>query len=456
MQEISSTKEIWVVGHKHSNADKSFSWVEKKDNITDADVIIIDMGTLPTAVELEEKSRSYVIKQMSDAVGHILYGGDSKKMADRINEQRNIHHNCVDRWLETLHDNIEDKIRGGGHVILLLDPEEWITEVYPDYDSIIPFEIHQYDVERKNKIHYSSKHYLKEYLRYVKAANYELDVSEMTSQAELEFQKDLMIKDNSKKYLGGEYVYHGEDYLGHLTLLPAPEASNSEQAIDKIISSFKADASDQPPSWTENIEITGMDKIVADIEGLQLQKETIDEKIVRLDSQKNNLAKYHDLLFSSGWQLEEAVKNAFRLIGFDEIRKNRGNVCEDWIIDLNSIQDVSFGLLEVKGKGAKTDMKDMAQCHKWVEDYVQMEPSVSSKGIFVSNQFRWETYPESKEQRRRFEPNELEYATKREICIIPAYVLFETVNAILKGQEITRNKIEDSIFNTNGLLKSIL
>ena len=116
---------------------------------------------------------------------------------------------------------------------------------------------------------------------------------------------------------------------------------------------------------------------------------------------------------------------------------------------------MKFGVIEVKGKEAKTNMADIGKCHKWVEDYLHMEPSVNTKGIFVSNQFRWESFPEFKNQKKRFEPNELEYAGKREICIIPTYVLFEATNKVLKGQSPNRDMAEQKIFSRNGILESI-
>ena len=58
--------------------------------------------------------------------------------------------------------------------------------------------------------------------------------------------------------------------------------------------------------------------------------------------------------FSTGTQLEESVKQAFSLLGFEEIDKKRGNECEDWIIDLKFSQEVEFGVMEVKGRKTKT------------------------------------------------------------------------------------------------------
>ena len=101
-------------------------------------------------------------------------------------------------------------------------------------------------------------------------------------------------------------------------------------------------------------------------------------------------------------------------------------------------------------------MSDIGQCHKWVEDYLHMSPSVKTKGIFVSNQFRLQKFPESKTQRKRFEPNELDYAQKREICIISTYVLFEAVNLVLEGELLDRSTVEEKILSANGILETML
>ena len=77
------------------------------------------------------------------------------------------------------------------------------------------------------------------------------------------------------------------------------------------------------------------------------------------------------------------------------------------------------------------------------------------KGIFIPNQFRLEKYPDSQSNRLHFEPNEIDYSEKRDICIIPSCVLFESVKKILNGKSPNRKKIEEQIINTKGILKEI-
>ena len=43
-------------------------------------------------------------------------------------------------------------------------------------------------------------------------------------------------------------------------------------------------------------------------------------------------------------------------------------------------------------------------------------------------------YPKSQQERLRFEPNELEYAEAKDICIIPSCALFEAAKRALDGE----------------------
>ena len=92
----------------------------------------------------------------------------------------------------------------------------------------------------------------------------------------------------------------------------------------------------------------------------------------------------------------------------------------------------------------------------WVDDYARQSPPISAKGIFVANQYRWEKYPESKTKRKLFGPEEIELAVSRGICIIPTCLLFEAVKKVLEGHKPDRDKIEQVIFDTNGVLDSLL
>jgi hypothetical protein len=77
------------------------------------------------------------------------------------------------------------------------------------------------------------------------------------------------------------------------------------------------------------------------------------------------------------------------------------------------------------------------------------------KGIFICNQYRLNPYPKSKDDRIRFEPNELDYADTRRICVMPSFVLFEAVKSVLSGNVKTIANLEEIIAKTNGVLLNL-
>ncbi len=164
---------------------------------------------------------------------------------------------------------------------------------------------------------------------------------------------------------------------------------------------------------------------------------------------------YEKLIWSGGNLLEILIKDAFYTLGFKEIKEGRAKNLEDFVIDFKAGGPPFLGIIEVKSSYKRTSLADISQCNKWVEDYF-IEFNTPSKGIFIPNQYIAEPYPESKYKRMHFEPNELDYARKRDICIIPACEIFDAVYEILIGNaKINREYIENKILSTSGLCKLI-
>ena len=192
----------------------------------------------------------------------------------------------VNDWIHTLIRNMENKVLGGGHVILLLHSHDQPMLVYPEYHNLLPFRAKIRNGEIRNKIIFG-EHYLKEYLNYVKHVNY---VLEHCLPGGLTLTYDSTMVDNSDQLLGVEYAYMYENQLGHLTLLPSAVASGDGESITKIVSNFKKNTYEPPPTWIENIQIAKMNEIVKEIERLQTETNTINVTIKKLESKKIFLA----------------------------------------------------------------------------------------------------------------------------------------------------------------------
>ena len=430
-----TTKQIWLIGGKNSNADKAFLWTEDIPDVTDADTVIIDLRTFPP-----EPTRDHPLPFMPS------YGQDPSPwwIEDRIFG-----------WKRNIMNNLHDKIYSGGHVIFLLHFNP-VSE-YLCNQGLIPCRVNITKTPSRAMLP-NNKHQFAKYLECVNHTNVKIlflptIVIDDPESIQPLYGEAYKITDNSERALGASFVITREnDTKGHLTLLPPYQPSKTEQALDAIISVFKDSVDESPPQWIDAIQFPGLEYIENEINALNVQINNIEDKISRLQADKIDLLKYRRLLYSAGTPLEQAVKLAFTTLGFNEINKIRDDGKEDWIIKPRFIPNVDCGILEVKGRTAVAALSDIRQCDSWVQDYLCMDSPISTKGIFVVNQFRKNTFPDSKELRKSFAPNQMEFVQSRKICIIPTYVLFEAVKTVLEGHKPNRAKIEQAIFTTSGVL----
>ena len=312
--------------------------------------------------------------------------------------------------------------------------------------------------EQKRTICYDSDHTFAQYLSYVKQANYLMQVpspvygQNVTVEAQLQDEHDI-ITDKSKRRVGASYFIASRlGYSGRITLLPSVPLDKRTKALDVIITVFRDVGSESPPPWVESVMVPETEELEKKVANLYYNKREIESEISRLEFKISKLYEWRKLLYSNGKQLEESVKAAFVELGFVDIQKGREIDKEDLIMKLNSVSQI--GVMEIKGKKTRARISDMDQCIRWVDDYESDNPHDTPKGILVVNQLRLESYPESINERNRFESNQRLQAELRKICIIPTCVLFETIKIVLDGHKPDREEIERKISTTDGVLES--
>ena len=174
----------------------------------------------------------------------------------------------------------------------------------------------------------------------------------------------------------------------------------------------------------------------------------IRAQVSDLRGRRDKILGHRRLLYAKGPELEEAVVDAFRALGFAEAKQMAGADQADCIIDIN-VCGYMHGLVEVKGADGRTGERHIAQCAKWV-DRAHEADGKPSKGIFVPNQHRSAEYPGSTKDRLWFEEKELEYAKMRDICIIPSCALFEAVKRALDEEAPVRAEMVARIAGHRG------
>jgi hypothetical protein len=211
------------------------------------------------------------------------------------------------------------------------------------------------------------------------------------------------------------------------------------------------DAVDSPPKWVTEVPLEGLTQINEELEQLNAEKAALDARISIHEKKRTELLDHYKLLYSTGKQLEDAVFKAFKALGFEEISKVREKNKETWVFKFQTLGRYEYGILQVKGSEDRIPHGQLTQCSKWTDEYFEANKKVS-KAILVANQYRLQEYPGSVDKRRYFEPSELEYAKMKDICIVPSFLLFESVSLSLNGITKSRAYLEEKLAYTAGLL----
>ena len=435
--------QVWLLGNRHLGADISIGWDDEFPNLSDPDVLVVDLTTLT-----EE----------------ILYKTDWQKLAQA-------------------REALRDKLFHGGSIIVVsqrrifarpphVPPADAVQPprpYSPSNYSIFPVSLETKSVPAGRRIIVDDGHDFKAYMSSVKSftfyiKGYEDDYGPQYGhprRARLMRADNKSVKDNSENDLGFTLVVTESDdgahfapakNAGQLVFLPPPTGP-TDGAIGKILAVYgKSPLREEvPPAWLEKVAVQKGMQLQAEIDKLEEQGDQIWARMDALVRERDGVLAHRRLLHSKGGELEAAVADAFRLLGLDAWRTNKAD--EDCILAMDA-GGYAHGVVEVKGADGRTRQQDIVQCGKWVDVWYAREGELP-KGVFVPNQHRMKEYPKSEQERLRFEPNELEYAEAKDICIIPSCALFEAAKRALDGVAPDRAEIEARIAGTRGVLDRV-
>ena len=446
---------VWLLGRDHPGADRSLEWDGSFGNLSDPDVVIVDLTALTEQI-LRSTNKTELDQAQKSIESKLLYGGTVVAITQpkfSIPSRRPLEGSPASPY--------------GGQLL--------VPYRYSNY-HILPIDVVTTVVQANHVIRAGDKHRFKGYIDAVKGYNFVIDsVTDKippdptgAPPATLLQLWEWDITDNSGRVLGLELEvaksnHHGRlrqaPGPGRLVLLPPP-TEQIDEAIGRILSVYKASPpAGAPPAWAERLSPgpAGENrKRIAELEG---RKAKIQGEIDDLARRNDRILAHRRLLYSDGAELEDAVVEAFRALGFGDIER-MGNRDEE---------DASFGMgggggggtlysrcaIEAKGAGKGTKMRHILQCSRWAEQRAAAEGR-PVKGVFVPNQHRLKPYPGSLEIRTRIEDDQLKHAELKDICIIPSCVLFEAVSGVLGGETPSRAGIAGKIAATKGVLKDVL
>ena len=412
-------------------------WDESFGNLNDPDVLVVDLTTM------------------------------TEQVLERIGVDKMAH----------ARESITDKLFNGGTIVIVTQPhlsaERPDSRSYSNY-TILPVTVKTKVVPEGTRIKVESDHKFKAYIEVVKKFKFQIDKCTLNANTEhlstplsnirLNEMPGRTITDYSGNRLGFVLQLVGDNHAGQvkrvletgrLVFLPPPPPESVDDGIGEILSAYGKVpvCGEAPPPWAEKVSFSKADQMQDEIAKLEASAGEIQSQISDLHSRRDEILDHRRLLYAKGIELEEAVAAAFKALGFAEAKQMGGADQADCVINMDT-SEYLHGLVEVKGADGWTGERDIVQCVKWVEKMHGVDGKWS-KPIFVPNQCRKKEYDMSWEDRLQFEPNELDYAKTRNVCIVPSCVLFEATRKAVDGEAPDRVEIAARIASTRGVLERV-
>lgn len=209
--------------------------------------------------------------------------------------------------------------------------------------------------------------------------------------------------------------------------------------IDCLKGTLKWSIPSGKPTWLSAYSLCGEDKIIAQIKELDEEISKIEKTKEELESEYNRLEMLKSLLYEQGkYSLEPAVREAFRLLGFNVLEPDE----YDEEYDLFTKGEDLIVIGEIEGLEKQVDITKYRQ----LLDYVDREETSNTsrvKVILIGNGFI-RIKPE--ERSEQFTEAAIRGCRARRFCRITTYELYKAVQAILNGT-IQKEEIKEQTLN---------
>lgn len=237
-------------------------------------------------------------------------------------------------------------------------------------------------------------------------------------------------------------TYYGIDSSGRLVILPPLD--DPDESIRVVLNILYEDevTPDSIPDWVKDVEFPELDQIRNQIKTVKLEYEKTQQE---LKNKKGSFEKWNGLLFLNGKRLEHIVKDALIELGLSNVVPGNGDN-EDLRFDL-VIDKYKVATVEIKGKENGIKKDDLRQAMEWAF----ASGSKHTKPILVSNTFRLDVYPGSRNKRMNF--NEfLDECECHNICIISTIMLYDLVRKKISGMDVDTDILISLIASSKGMI----
>ena len=231
-------------------------------------------------------------------------------------------------------------------------------------------------------------------------------------------------------------------------VLHQPDKHLYDKAIDALVKHFDPELSEEDwekPDWVDSYESEQLKtkELQNDIDNIQDQIDDLKLQQEKKEADKQQIAKWSDLLYTQGNILEIRLKEAFDLLGVDKIEhepnKSHG---PDLVIEHGKLAFT----VEVVGTKNSVELTKARQLLHW-----KAEAPLEHKGLLIGNPFR-ELAPDKRppENKELFTEDALKLAKNNNLAFITSHDVFNLVCEHLNGVEVDISKVLKQIHKNKG------
>jgi hypothetical protein len=233
---------------------------------------------------------------------------------------------------------------------------------------------------------------------------------------------------------------------GKVVFLPAIEKFAGGHTKFKLAADFLSVArrmvagapGDNEPPWVEGQLVPGLDRWRRELERTGAIAEAAVAQRESVSGELDQLVRYRALLWAEGYQLEEAVRGAFRLLGF-QVSGEPGRPATATADDVPAVVEV---------EGSKGDISDegFRRLSRRIEDDL-LATGAGQKGILVVNGHR---LSDPADRPKGYDERLVAAAEFQGFALVPSIHLFRLVQLALDGADLA--PLRAALVSTEGVL----
>lgn len=243
----------------------------------------------------------------------------------------------------------------------------------------------------------------------------------------------------------GEWEFTPKKIGAQLVLLPVDNPYDTRSLIEVLLQRIKVFEKTPPPAWLGAIKIPGEASLENELATKKQNLEAMKSDVKQNEDSLTELRKYKELLYETGYILQERVKSTLDKLG---AKIEPSPVSDEFIIEIGGKK----ALIEVKGVDNKSVSKPhLSQLNQDMTQYRMMN-NQGIKGILVGNS--WRLHP-LKQRDTPDKPIFTDYVVKvapnQDIGLISTTQLFKAFCKTLEEPKYKKDVL-NKIINNKGVI----